>query len=116
MTQPDPPRHVEVSDGTRTVADAEVTADPEGTARASLRAASGQVPPGHRASLVDAVLDTPEVRASSRLEVAVPLGDSESLDRLRERTEDVSTRPAGSTALVDATIPPPDSQELGQPG
>ena len=36
----------------------------------------------------------------------VPLGDAESLQRLRERTKDTLTRPAGSTALVDADIPP----------
>ena len=48
----------------------------------------------------------PEVQASSRLEATVPLGDAGSLQRLRERTEDTVTRPAGSTALVDADIPP----------
>jgi hypothetical protein len=51
------------------------------------------------------VMDLPEVRASARLEATVPLGDGESLDRLRERTEDAVTRQAGSTALLDATIP-----------
>jgi hypothetical protein len=56
--------------------------------------------------LVDAVLDLPEVRASARLRATVPLGDTESLWHLWERTEDADTRPAGSTALVDAGIPP----------
>jgi hypothetical protein len=56
--------------------------------------------------LVDAVMDLPGVQASSRLEATVPLGDAESLERLRERTEDTIARPAGSTALVDADIPP----------
>ena len=49
-------------------------------------------------------MDLPEVQAGSRLEATVPLGDAESLERLRERTEDAVTRPAGSTALVDADI------------
>jgi hypothetical protein len=69
------------------------------------------VTPGTRAGLVDAVMDLPEVQASARLEAAVPRGDGESLERLRERTEDTATRPAGSTTLVDADIPAP-----GQPG
>ena len=51
-------------------------------------------------------MDLPEVQASARLEATVPLGDGESLERLRERTDDTTTRPAGSTALVDAKIPP----------
>lgn len=106
MTNPDTPRHVEVRADDRTVA-AEVAAsgDAGETARTSLHAESGHVPPGRRADLVDAVMDLPEVRASARLQAAVPIGDSESLERLRERTEEMVTRPAGSTALVEAVIP-----------
>jgi hypothetical protein len=96
---------VEIKDGDRTVAAAEVsTSDQNETARASLHAAGGQVGPGRRASLVDAVMDLPQVQDSARLEASVPLGDAESLERLRERTEESSTHPAGSTALLDATI------------
>jgi hypothetical protein len=54
------------------------------------------------------------VQASSRLEATVPLGDAESLERLRERTEDTVTRPAGSTVLVDADIPPGGPASPGQ--
>jgi len=101
-------RRVEIKDGERTVAAAEVTTSPgtEGTARASLHAMSGHVAPGNRARLVDAVMDLPEVQDSAHLAAAVPLGDTESLQRLRERALDVTTRPAGSTALVDADVPP----------
>ena len=113
MTDPDPPRHVEISDGDHTIATAEVTTCQEaaGTARAWLRAVPGHVPPGRRASLVDAVMALPEVQASARLEATVPLGDAELLERLRQRTHGAITRPAGCTALLDADIPPP-----GRPG
>ena len=40
------------------------------------------------------------------MEAAVPLGDAESLERLRDRTDETVTRPAGSTVLVDGDIPP----------
>lgn len=106
---PADPRHIEIRDeGDRTVAEAEVStaAGPEGTVRTSMHAQSGQVRPGQRASLVDAVMDLPEVRASERVEAAVPYGDGESLNRLRERTQDAQTRAAGATTLLDATIPP----------
>jgi hypothetical protein len=108
MTRPGTPRHVEIKDGDRTVAAAdETTAEgPEGTARTSLRATSDHVSPGYRTDLVDAVMDLPEVQASTRLEATIPLGDAELLGRLRERTRDAATRAAGSTALVDADIPP----------
>jgi hypothetical protein len=116
MTSPEQSRHVEVKDGDQIVAAAEVTAlgDAEGTIRASLLPSSGPAPPGSRADLVDAVMDLPEVQASSRLEATVPLGDADSLQRLRERTEDAVTRPAGSTALVDADIPPGSPANPGQ--
>jgi hypothetical protein len=105
MTHPEDARRVEIKDGDQTVAAAEVSQHEGGTARASLHAESGHVPPGRRADLVDAVVDLPEVQASSRLEATIPLGDGETLDRIRERTEETTSRAAGSTALVDATLP-----------
>ena len=100
-------QHVEVSDDDRTVATAEVTTSEGsgGTARVSLRAEPGHITPGRRASLVDAVLDLPEVQDSARVEAAFQLGDSESLDRLQQRCEDVSVRQAGWSTLVDANLP-----------
>jgi len=106
-------QRVEVSDDDRTVATAEVTTSEGsgGTARVSLRAEPGHITPGRRASLVDAVLDLPEVQESARVEAAFQLGDSESLHQLQERCQDVSTRPAGWSALVDANLP---SSRAGQ--
>jgi hypothetical protein len=108
MTNPGKHRHVEIRDGGQTVASADVTTktEPEATAQASLRAAPGHIAPGTRASLVDTVMDLPEVQESKRLQAALPLGDSESLGRLRERCADVTTRAAGASALLDADIPP----------
>jgi hypothetical protein len=120
MTDPEDARRVEIKDGDDTVAAAEVSPRPGGTARASLHSASGHVAPGRRADLVDAVVDLPEVQASSRLEATIPLGDGETLDRLRERTEETTSRPAGSTALVDASLPgensPRNENPAGPPG
>jgi hypothetical protein len=116
MTDPDTSQHIEVKDGDKTVADADVSTsqEPDGIARASLRAASGHIAPGSRASLVDAVMDLPEVQESSRLEAAVPLGDSESLERLRERVDEMTTRPAGASALVEAKVPPEGGSRADQ--
>ena len=105
MTHPEDARRVEIKDGDQTVAAAEVSQHEGGTARASLHASSGHVPPGRRSDLVDAVVDLPEVQECARLEATIPLGDTETLDRLRERTEDTTSRAAGSTALVDGSVP-----------
>ena len=117
MTNPYTPRHVEIRDeGGQPVAEAEVTTarGPEGTVRTSMHAKDAYVRAGYRADLVDAVMDLPEVRASDRVEAAVPYGDGESLGRLRERTEGAEARAAGATALLDANIPPghdPDREQ-----
>ena len=109
-------QHVEVSDDGRTVAAAEViiSGEPGGIARVSLRAEAGHITPGRRASLVDAVLDLPEVRESAHLEAAFPLGDTESLHRLQQRCEHVRARPAGSSAIVEADLPPGAGGTTGQ--
>ncbi|HTQ90191.1 MAG TPA: hypothetical protein VMK84_11935 [Streptosporangiaceae bacterium] len=116
MTSEDKSRRIEVKDDDQTVAAAEVKTveHAEGTVRTSLLLSSGHTHPGSRASVVDAVMDLPEMQASSRLEATAPLGDAESLERLRERTEDAVTRPAGSTALVDADIPSAGDAGPGQ--
>jgi len=103
---------VEVTEHDRVVASARVTtsADASDTAQAALHAEAGHLAPGSRASLVDAVLDLPEVKDCIHMTATVPLGDAESLQRLQARTTDMRTRPAGSTAIVDVDLPElPDS-------
>jgi hypothetical protein len=107
MAEHDLRQSLAVGDDDRTVATAQVITSEAsgGTARVSLQAESGHITPGRRASLVDAVLDLPEVRESAHLEVVFRLGDSESLQRLQERCEDVTTHPAGWSAHLDGHLP-----------
>jgi RimJ/RimL family protein N-acetyltransferase len=107
---------VVASDDDRTVATAEVATSEGsgGTAWVSLHAEPGHITAGRRVSLVDAVLDLPEVQESARLEAVFRLGDSESLLRLQERCQDVRTRPAGWSALVDGDLPPGRARSTSQ--
>jgi hypothetical protein len=117
MTNPETPRHVEIKDeDDRVVAEAQVTTarGPEGTVRTSMHAKNEHARRGDRTNLVDTVMDLPEVRASERVEASVPYGDGESLDRLRQRTEDAQTRVAGATTLLDANLP--SGSALPRPG
>ena len=119
MTNPETSRHVEVTnDKEQPAAGAEVSPDtgPEGTVRTSLYAKSEHVRPGDRAQLVDTVMDLPEVQASDRLEASVPFGDTESVERLRERTEDAQLRAAGASTLLDANVPHPAPAPDEKPG
>jgi hypothetical protein len=76
------------------------------TARASLHVESGHLPAGTRTRLVDAVFDDPDVRTRRQVQVTLPLGDTEILDRVRERGVLAAFRAAGSTCLVEAALPP----------
>lgn len=108
-------RHVEISDSRGMMAAADVTISQESDrhARTSLRAAAGHLAPGVRTRLVDAVLNLPELHDGARLEAAFPLGDSETLYRLRERCTNVTTHPAGATVLLEATIGPGHKRGAG---
>ncbi|PZS39007.1 MAG: hypothetical protein DLM62_10635 [Pseudonocardiales bacterium] len=116
MAEHDLRQRLEIGDDDRAVVTAEVTTSEGcgGTARVSLHAEPGHITPGRRASLVDAVLDLPEVQESEHLEAAFPLGDSESLHRLQERCEDVTTHPAGWSALFDANLPSSSAASTSQ--
>jgi hypothetical protein len=117
VTNPETPRHVEIKDeDDLVVAEAEVTTarGPAGTVRTSMHAKNERARRGDRTSLVDAVMDLPEVQASDRMEASVPYGDGESLERLRQRTEDAQTRVAGATTLLDANVPSGSAPAGGQ--
>ena len=110
MALHDHDQHVEVAKDGRTVREADIRPLPDSSVvRADLHVEAGPQPVGTGAELVDAVLDLPASQAGSRLEATLPMGDTEPLDRLRERCETVETRPAGSTCLVDASLPAGDA-------
>jgi hypothetical protein len=111
-------RHVEVKDDDdHTTAVAEVTTDrgPDGTVRTSLYAKSEHVRRGDRATLVDEVMGLPEVKESDRMEATVQYGDAESVERLRQRTDDAVIRAAGGTTLLDANLPPDGGHQPAEP-
>jgi hypothetical protein len=98
--------HVDIDVDGRAVASADVEQHHQAeVVRAALHVEPGVPPPGSRARLVDTILNLPEVHTARRLEAALPIGQTEILQRLRERCDRVQTRPAGATCLVDADLP-----------
>ena len=97
-------QHITIEDDGRVLAEADVQAEPD-VVRAALRVEAGHLPPGTRVRLVDAVLDIPDARPGTRLVVTLPAGDAEILERIRERCEQVQTRAAGASCLLDTTQP-----------
>ncbi len=87
------------------VAQVSPTDDPT-VVRSAMHIESGQLPPGTRSALVDAVLDDPQVSGASHLSASMPAGDSELLDRIKERTDSVESRRAGATNMVEADLRP----------
>ena len=107
-----PHSRVEVDEDGTVVASAEVDL-PEGSAaaRAALHVESGHHAPGTSARLVDAVLETKEVREAGRLVAAVPKGDAEAIEHVHERIPTATTRPAGSSVIVEAEVGEAPPQE-----
>lgn len=104
---PDQPRHVIVEGDGRILAEALVHADPErSVVAATLRVEAGHLPMGTRTQLVDAVLDQAVAPPGTHLEVTLPAGDAEILDRMRERCAEVETHAAGASVRLSAEIPP----------
>jgi hypothetical protein len=105
MTRSSDDHEVRIDVDGQMVAAAEVsrTDDPD-VVRSAMHVESGHLPAGSRTKLVDAVLEDPQVSAASHLAASVPTGDTELLDRIRERARSVDVRAAGATALVEAEL------------
>ena len=95
---------IEIQDDGRTLATAEMHAADTGVVHSDLHVESGHLPAGTRTRLVDAVLDHPDTDQADRLLATMPLGDTEMLERVRERCADVDARAAGATKIVEAKL------------
>lgn len=104
---------VEVSRDGQVVASADIstTAAPQDPAKVALSARRDVTPPGARGELVDQVLEHPDVAAGDSVHVVVPLGDTESISRLQERTTNVNARAAGASSVIDADVVHPTTQD-----
>ena len=105
MAAPALPRIVIDGDDGSTLAVATIDVIDLDVVRAALHVTPGHLPAGTRTRLVDAVLADPDVRSRRQVQVTLPLGDTEILDRLRERGVLTTFRAAGSTCLVEADLP-----------
>jgi len=96
---------VEIEAEGRMVATADIhLTDEPGVVHSDLHVEPGHLPGGTRSRLVDAVLDLPEVDEAQRLVATMPLGDTEMLQRVRERCDRVEARPAGATKIVEVRL------------
>ena len=96
------PQHITIFDDGRLLAEAAVQSGPD-VIQAQLRVESGHLPPGIRTQLVDAVLDLTDVEPGTALEMTLPAGDSEMLQRVRERCRGVDAHAAGASCRLQAT-------------
>jgi len=107
------PDHQQVTlrqDGqTVATADVDFTAGPQAV-HAVLHGRVQPLPPHTGGRLVDAVVDLLEAAGTVRVDAAVPAVDADLVQRLRERTHDLSTRRAGTTVLITAH-PQPTTHE-----
>jgi len=97
------PRHVAIDVDGRCLAMADIEAvSAARTVRASIHVESGHLPVGTCSRLVDAVLDTPEVRQAEHILAFIPRDRAEILEQVRRRCDGVSARTAGASVVVEA--------------
>jgi hypothetical protein len=97
-------QHITIEDDGRLLAEAVVQSHPD-LVDAQLRVEAGQIPPGTRSQLVDAVLDLPNMPVGTRLEITLPTGDAEMLEQIRNRCQNINTRVAGVSCRLHTTFP-----------
>jgi hypothetical protein len=108
MTRSDDHPSIEIEDHGRTLATAEMHPDDgTGVLHSDLHVESGHLPAGTGARLVDAVLDSSDADDADHLRATMPIGDTEMLERVRERCDDVEARAVGATKIVEARLAPP---------
>ena len=101
--------HVEVAQDGSVVAFADVDR-PEGAdaAHAALHVEAGHCAPDTGSRLVDAVLDTPQVREAGTVVAALPRGEADALQHVKDRLPASTTRAAGATVIVEGQVPAQD--------
>jgi len=99
------PQYITLTDDGQLLAEATIrSATHRPSIHADLHVEAGHLPIGTRTRLVDAVLDLAAAEPETHLQVTLPAGDGEILDRLRERCDDLQTRSAGASCLATATF------------
>jgi hypothetical protein len=102
---PSAPQHITLTDDGRILAQAIIDSQTDHPClHADLHVEAGHLPVGTRTRLVDAVLDLTAAEPGTHLEVTLPAGDGEILDRLREHCDDLQTRAAGASCLATGTL------------
>jgi hypothetical protein len=96
-------QHLTVERAGEPVVEAVVAEVPDGV-DIHFQVQAGHVPVEARPELVAAVFALPEVTNAHELHAAVPLGDVQLLDGLREHCDHMQTRAAGVTCLVEAVV------------
>ena len=99
------PRYIALTDDNRILAEATIrSATHRPAIHADLHVEAGHLPVGTRTRLVDAVLDVTAAEPGTELQVTLPAGDGEILDRLRERCDNLQTRSAGASCLATGIL------------
>ncbi len=99
------PQYITLTDDDHRLAEATIrSATHRPSIHADLHVEAGHLPVGTRTRLVDAVLDLTAAEPGIHLQVTLPAGDGEILDRLRERCDDVQIRSAGASCLATGTL------------
>jgi hypothetical protein len=103
-------RQISIEEQGRVVSHATVSAPDENKeATAQVHVESGQLPPGTRRRMADAIHEAVTEDQAEHLTAAVPRGDAELVEGLAEHLSDAELRSAGATSIVRGHVKPGSS-------
>ena len=103
-------RQIRIEQDGRLLSRATVSApDENNEARAQVHVAPGQLPSGTRQRMADAVHEVVTEDEAERLTAAVPRGDAELVERIRDHLSDAGLRACGTTSIIQGQIKPGSS-------
>ena len=98
-------RQISVEEDGQVLAQATISmSDEDGEARAQVHVAPGHIPVGTRQKVLDAVHEAVTEGHAKRLTAAVPCGDAELVEGIRQHLDDVQLRAAGATSIIQGDV------------
>ena len=100
-------RQIRIEEDGRLLSQATVSApDENNQARAQVHVAPGQLPSGTRQRMADALHEAVTEDDAERLSAAVPRGDAELVEGIKDHLSDAELRACGTTSIIEGQIKP----------
>jgi hypothetical protein len=100
-------KRIEIEQDGQVLSQATITpGEQHNEARAQVHVSSGQLPPGTRRQMADAIHDAVTQDNAEHLTACVPRGEAELVEGICDHLTEVQLRSAGSTSIIQGDVKP----------